>query len=162
MQGAPPQDLADLDLKFHLDHGPCGSVPIAPARIKAVAAICSFDFAAEVSADAICSCQCWCSVPAERQNSVGAPSAYVIELSASRHRGGWPKCGKRVELTVFFVCASALEAKLEANENVLAVESQSKRHDLALRAKEMQGAPPPSQTSISYFTSTMDHADLYL
>ena len=63
---------------------------------------------------------------------------------------------------MFFVCASALEAKLEANENVLAVESQSKRHDLALRAKEMQGAPPPSQTSISYFTSTMDHADLYL
>ena len=92
----------------------------------------------------------------------GGPSVSVIELSASRHRGGWPKCGQRVGLTLFFVCASALEAKLEANENVLAVESQSKRHDLALRAKEMQGAPPPSQTSISYFTSTMDHADLYL
>ena len=74
MQGAGcAPSLADLDLKFHLDHGPCGSVPIAPARIKAVAAICSFDFAAEVSADAICSCQCWCSVPAERQNSAGGP-----------------------------------------------------------------------------------------
>ena len=112
MQGAGcAPSLADLDLIFHLDHGPCGSVPIAPARIKAAAAICSFDFAAEVSADAICSCRCWCSVPAERQNSAGAPSAYVIELSASRHRGGWPTCGQRVGLTVFFACAPELEAR---------------------------------------------------